>query len=149
MCLTLWLHGLYSPWNSPGQNTGLGSLSLLQGIFPTEGSTPGLPHCRRILYQLSHRGSPRILEWVAYSFSRGSSQSKNQTGSPACTMMSFDSSQDGGDQKQFLSISCATGTVLNTLHSKTVTLTTTPWNKYCYHLHFTDEETEAREAAGV
>ena len=51
-------HGLYSPWNSPGQNTGMGSLSLLQGIFPTQGSNPGLPHCRQILYQLSHKGSP-------------------------------------------------------------------------------------------
>ena len=49
-------HGLYSPWNSPGQNTGVGSLSLLQGIFPTQGSNLGLPHCRRILYQLSHQG---------------------------------------------------------------------------------------------
>ena len=58
-------HGLYSPWNSPGQNTEVGSLSLLQGIFPTQGSNPGLLHCRWILYQLSHKGSPRILEWVA------------------------------------------------------------------------------------
>ena len=57
-------HGLYSPWNSPGQNTGVGSLSFLQGIFPSQGSNPGLPHCRQILYQLSHKGSPRILEWV-------------------------------------------------------------------------------------
>ena len=48
-------HGLYSPWNSPGQNTGSGSLSLLQGIFPTQGSNPGLPHCWWILYQLSHK----------------------------------------------------------------------------------------------
>ena len=56
-------HELYSPWNSPGQNTGVGSLSLLQGIFPTQGPNSGLPHCRRILYQLSHKGSPRILEW--------------------------------------------------------------------------------------
>ena len=55
--------GLYSPWNSPGQNTGVGSLSLLQGIFPTQGQNPGLPHCVWILYQLSHKGSPRILEW--------------------------------------------------------------------------------------
>ena len=69
----------YSPWNSPGQNTGVGSCSLLQGIFSTQGSNPGLPHCRRILYQLSHKGSPRILEWVAYPFSRGSSQPRNQT----------------------------------------------------------------------
>ena len=73
-------HELYSPWNSLGQNTGVGSLSLLQGIFPTQGSNPGLPHCRRILYQLSHQGSPRMLEWIAYHFSRGSSQPRNQTG---------------------------------------------------------------------
>ena len=46
------------PWNSPGQNTGVGSLSLLQGIFPTQGSNPGLRHCRQILHQLSHKGSP-------------------------------------------------------------------------------------------
>ena len=69
-----------SPWNSPGQNTGKGSCSLLQGIFPTQGSNPGLPHCRQMLYQLSHHGSPRILEWVAYPFSSTSSQSRNQTG---------------------------------------------------------------------
>ena len=56
----------YSPWNSPGQNTGVGSLSVLQGIFPTQGSKAGIPHCRQILYQLSHQGSPIILDWVAY-----------------------------------------------------------------------------------
>ena len=54
----MWPHGLYNPWNSPDQNTGVGSLSLLQGIFPTQGLNPGLPHCRHVLYQLSHRGSP-------------------------------------------------------------------------------------------
>ena len=53
-------HGLHSPWNSPGQNTGVGSLSLLQETSPTQGSNPGLSRCRRILYQLSHQGSPRI-----------------------------------------------------------------------------------------
>ena len=72
-------HGLYSPWNSPGQNTGVGSLSLLQEIFPTQGSNPGLPHCKRILSQLSHKGSPRILEWVAYPFSSGYSRPRNRT----------------------------------------------------------------------
>ena len=51
-----------------------------RGIFPTQGWNPGLPHCRRILYQLSQKGSPRILEWVAYPFSRGSSWPRNQTG---------------------------------------------------------------------
>ena len=72
-------HGLYSPWNSPGQNTGVGSLSLLQRIFPTQGLNPGLLHCRWILYQLSHKGSPSILEWVAYPFSTGSSLPRNRT----------------------------------------------------------------------
>ena len=62
-------YGLYRPWNSPCESTGVGSLSLLQRIFPTQGSNPGLLHCRHILYQLSHKGSPRILEWVAYTFS--------------------------------------------------------------------------------
>ena len=97
-------HGLYSQWNSPGQNTGVGSLSLLQGnllnldikswspamqadslpyepllqgIFTTQGSNPGLPHYRQLLHQLSHKGSPRILERVAYPFSSGSSQPRN------------------------------------------------------------------------
>ena len=59
-----------SPWNPPGQNTGVGSYSLL---------SLGLPYCRWILYQLSHQGSPRILEWVAYPSSRRSSPPRNQT----------------------------------------------------------------------
>ena len=54
-------HELYSPWNSPGQNIGVGNLSLLQGIFLSQGLNPGLPHCRRILYQLNHKRSP--LKW--------------------------------------------------------------------------------------
>ena len=58
-------YGLHSSGNSLGHNTGVGSLSLLQGIFPTQGLYPGLPHCRHILYQLSHKGSQTILEWVA------------------------------------------------------------------------------------
>ena len=53
-------HGVYGPWNSPGQNTGVGSLALLQGIFPTQGSNPGLPHFRCILNQLSHKGRSYI-----------------------------------------------------------------------------------------
>ena len=80
MFTSLQPHGLYSPWNSPGQNTELGSLSLLQGIFPTQGLNPDPPHHIRILYQLSRKGSPRILEWVAYPFSSGSSQPRNPTG---------------------------------------------------------------------
>ena len=69
-----------APWNFPGQNTGMGSHSLLQGMFPTQGSNPGLPHCRKILHHVSHHGSLRVLEWVAYPFSSGTSQSRNQTG---------------------------------------------------------------------
>ena len=80
MSASLWPHRLCSPWNSPGQSTGVGSLSLLQVIFPTQGSNPGLQHCRHILYQMSHKGRPRILEWVAYPFSKGSSQPSNWTG---------------------------------------------------------------------
>ena len=66
--------------DSPGKNTGVGCHVLLQGIFPTQGSNPGLPHCRWILYRLSHQGSPWILEWVAYPFSRGSSWPRTWTG---------------------------------------------------------------------
>ena len=60
-------HGLYSPWNSPGQNTGVGSLSFLEGIFPTQGSNPGRPLCRQILYQLNHKGSPNYYISVQFS----------------------------------------------------------------------------------
>ena len=55
-------HGLCSPWNSLGQNPGMGRLSLLQEIFPTQGSNPGLPHCRQVLYQISHQGNP--CDWL-------------------------------------------------------------------------------------
>ena len=66
-------HGLHSPRNSLGQKTGAGCLSLLQGILPTQGSNPGLPHCRRIFYHLRHRGSPRntgvgslsLFQWIS------------------------------------------------------------------------------------
>ena len=79
MSNTLQPHGLYSLWDSPHQNTGVGSLSLLQGVFPIQGSNPGLLLCRQILYQLSHKGSTRTLEWVAYPFCRGSSRLRNPT----------------------------------------------------------------------
>ena len=116
---SLCFHGLYSLWNSQGQNTRVGShsllhgdlpnpgikprslslrvdslpaepqgkpkntgvdrLSLLQGIFPTQELNQGLLHCRQILYQLNHQGSPRILEWIDYPFSSGYSWPRNQT----------------------------------------------------------------------
>ena len=68
------VHGI-----SPGQNTEVGSFSLSQRVFPVQGSNPGLPRCRRGLYQLNHKESPRILVWVAYPFSRGSSRPRNWT----------------------------------------------------------------------
>ena len=62
------------------QESGVGCYALLQGIFPTQGWNPGLLHYRQVLYHLSHQGSPRILEWVAYPFPRGSSWPRNWTG---------------------------------------------------------------------
>ena len=80
--------GSYSLWNCTGHNNRVGRASLLQGIFPTQRSNPGLPYCRLILYQLSHKGSPRILEWVAYPFPSRSSQPRNWTGF-SCTADGF------------------------------------------------------------
>ena len=71
--------GLYSPWNSPGQNTGVGSLSLLHGIFPSQGSNTGLPTAGGFFTSWA----PGILEWVAYPFSSRSSQPGIELGSPA------------------------------------------------------------------
>ena len=68
-CLTLQPHGLYSPWNSPGQITGVGSLSLLQWIFLTQESNQSLLHCRWILYQLSYEGSPYPNTWGKWTSS--------------------------------------------------------------------------------
>ena len=85
LCLTLCapmdcsLPGSSVHGDSPGNSTGVGGHAFLQGIFPTQGSNPGLPHYRWILYHLSHQESPRILEWVAYPLSRGSSWPRNRT----------------------------------------------------------------------
>ena len=75
MSNSLQAHGL---WNAPGQ-----------GIFPTQESNPGLPHCRLILYQLSHQGSPRILEWASVFFSSRSSQPRNWTGASCIAVWFF------------------------------------------------------------
>ena len=76
------------PWNSPGQNNVLGSCFLLQGIVPTKGSNPRLLYYWRILYHLSHQGSPGTLKGVAYPFSSGSSWPRSQTG-VSCTAGGF------------------------------------------------------------
>ena len=70
--------------DSPGRNTGAGCQALLQGIFPTQGSNPGLLHCRRILYCLSQRGSPRLGKPVAYPFSRGAPHPEPNQGLLLC-----------------------------------------------------------------
>ena len=85
---SLWPCGRYSPWNSQGQDTRVGSPSLLREIFPIQGSNPGLLHCRQILYQLSHKGSPRILQWVACPFSSRSFWPRNWT-RVSCTAGGF------------------------------------------------------------
>ena len=76
-------HGLYSPRNSPGQNTGVGSLSLLQGIFPIQGSNLGLPHCRWILYQLSYEGILVREGMYTLHYTRVCYSGKGQTGGSA------------------------------------------------------------------
>ena len=78
----LWPCGLYSPRNSPGQNIGGSNLSLLQGILPTQGGPRTQVSCIAggFFTSWATKGSPRILEWVAYPFSSGSSQPRNQTG---------------------------------------------------------------------
>jgi len=64
------------------------AIPFSRGIFPTQGSNSGLPHCKWIFNHLSHQGSPRMLEWVTYPFSRGSSQPRDQTG-VSCTASGF------------------------------------------------------------
>ena len=92
-CPTLWHPIDHSPpgssahGDSPGKNTGVGCHALLQGIFPTQGSNPGLPHCRQILYHLSHQGSPEYWS-VTYPFSRESSWPRNWIG-VSCITGSF------------------------------------------------------------
>ena len=86
LCLSLWdPTDCRSPGSTihvdlPGKNTTVGCQALLQGIFPTQGSNPGLPYRRQILYHLSHQENPRIPEWVAYPFCKGSFWPRNQTG---------------------------------------------------------------------
>ena len=86
------------------QNTGVGSFSLLQGIFPTQGLNPGLPHCRWILYQLSHKGNPRILEWVAYPFSMDPPDTGIELGSSGLQANSLPTEPSGKPQRTFSTI---------------------------------------------
>ena len=82
------LPGSFVYGDSPDKNTRVGCNVLLQGIFTAQESNPGLLHCRQILYHLSHQESPRILKWVAYPFSKGTSRPRKQTGF-SCTAADF------------------------------------------------------------
>ena len=94
--------------DSPGKNIGVGCQvgchALLQGIFPTQGLNAGLPHCRRILNHLSHQESPRILEWVACPFSRGTSNPGTKLGSPALQVDSLPAELTAKPSRMFKSI---------------------------------------------
>ena len=81
--------GLYSPWDSPGQNTGVGSLYLLQGIFATQGSNPGFPHCRLILYQQCHREVQECWSWQPSLSPVDLPDSGIEPGSPALQVYSL------------------------------------------------------------
>ena len=85
----------------------MGCHALLQGIFPTQGSNPGLLHCRQILYHLSYQGSPRILEWVAISFSRYLHNPGIKPGSPAFQVDSYQLSYQGSPSNILVNIKLA------------------------------------------
>ena len=140
-------HRLYRPCNSPGQNTGVGSLFLLQGIFPIQGSNPSLPHCSQILYQLSHKRSPRILEWVVYPFFSGYSWTRNQTrvsciagGSftnqviKEAHMGNFSSNKWSTEDKETISLKCGKRKLLTrkSIPSKTILQN---WKQIYFQIH--------------
>ena len=109
---SLQLHGVYSAWNSLSQNTGVGSLSLLQGIFPTQGSNPGLPHRGMIIYQLSHKEAQEYWSgWVAYLFSSRSSQPRTKPEYPALQADSLPTEliQNGVQQNHTLNVFMSSG----------------------------------------
>ena len=117
-------HGIYSPWNSPGQNNGVDSLSLHQGIFPTQGWNPGLPHCRQILYQLSHRGSPaQLCHILKHSHQREISSHSRVPGVSLYDMCFFPTPQG------FLQFSVKTDRALHTFNSF---LLLSPWRGIRY-----------------
>ena len=110
---------------SPSKHTGEGCHALLQGIFPTQGSNPGLRHCRWTPYRLSHQGSPRILEWVSYPFSRKLLTKKSNRGLLHCRWILYQLSYQGSPYTHYYienrwlirTYSISQGTLLHTLIS--------------------------------
>ena len=90
-----------TPWNSPGQNTGVGSLSLLQGIFPTQESNPGLALQADSLPAEPPGKPKKRLEWVAFPFSRGSSQPRNRTQVLRCRQILYQLSHQGSPRRDW------------------------------------------------
>ena len=84
----------------PGKNPGVGCHALLQEIFPNQGSNPGLPYCRRVLYHLSYQGSPRILEWVAIPSPGDPPNQGIKLGSPALQVDSLPAEWPGKPEIQ-------------------------------------------------
>ena len=96
------------PKNSPGQNTGVGSLSLLQGIFITQGSNPGLPHYRQILYQLNHREGHKIhsrpsinVDWVGH---QSTTQFLRLQHGPVAVPLWSNSSLAAGEERELVTV---------------------------------------------
>ena len=126
----------------PMDYAGVGSLSHLQRIFPTQGLNPGLPHCREILYQLSHKGSPKILKWVAYSFSIGYSWPRNQTG-VSWIADRFFTNWAIREAQNPMNTTEITRVILNTLYRWTHLIFTTLWGIYNY-LHSKKENIDVQ-----
>ena len=95
MSSSLQPHGLYGPWNSPGQSTEVGNLSFLQGIFPTQGLNPGLPHCRQILYQLSTKEAQEYWSGLPFPSPADLPNPGIEPGSPALQAASLMSESPG------------------------------------------------------
>ena len=98
---------LLCPWNSPGKNTGVGSHSLLQGVFLTQGSNLGLLHCRQILYHLSHQGTP-VYSYNAILFGLQKKKKKKRKILPCATLwINLESvvlSEKSPSQKEFTEV---------------------------------------------
>ena len=132
LCPTLRAHGLYSPWNSPGQNTEVRSLSLLQGIFPNQGLNPCLPHCRGILYQLSHKKAQDTGVGSLSLFQRIFPTQESHPGLLHCRWILYKLSQQGSPTIASLSILCIQHILLSFLPLVGLRYILT----YCFHRQF-------------
>ena len=137
-------YGLYSPWNSPGQNTGVGNLSLLQRIFPTQGSNPGLLHCRWVLYQLSHQGSPSFVYIYMHTHTHTHTHIHNSIHMQSCFLLLIFHLNDVIHYVSFCKLAffqhCVLETslfyILESLLSLYKLMVATEWTEYILFKHF-------------